>query len=572
MTVFEKNVRMRIGAGAGVLAVLLLVCLFTGPARAETEYKLYFDCPSARTQTRVTARVSNGNYTVFLPGYWDASEIRVTFEKPDEIAFGDLVVHSGDTVDLSGLLNEKTALKRNGGHRFAAITFYQGSPLTTVQIQVDAKELKRAIKDKHVVIPEGTIVVTNPDGTVAHEGGLIQFKGRGNATYNNLYTKKPFQFKLAEKADLGGMGKSRTWLLIANYLDISLLRNQINLDLAREMGMRGAVECVQADVWLNDAYYGLYLLTEKVQINKNRVDIRNLEEETEELNELPLENNKKFKAENKKEKTEYRGYEIPNDPEDITGGYIIELDKPYRYKNSAVSGFVSSAKLYFVIKEPTAASRAQSEYISGLFEKFLRGVKADDGVDPVSGEYYADLINMESFAMKFLVEDFAKNYDALAGSQFFFKDSDAVDPRIYAGPCWDYDLCMGNIDIAGIGSGLYPQKSWAVNIKNGKVNWYALLYKHPDFQEEVRRVYREKFRPALAALIGEEGAEGRIVRRLEDYEAEIADSARMNFVRISAKGVPGINSKAGRTFESATRFLFNWARERVADMDGVYGR
>ncbi len=549
----------------------LLICiLWPGKGLCAVTYRFTFECPSAEGNVQVYSRVIKDNYTVYLPGNWDPEKIKVTFDKPSDAGFGDLTVHSGDIIDLRGKLETKMTLKRNGGYPVGSITFYQGSSVPAVHITVDEKLLRLAVKDKYLIIPEGHVTVTEADGSVAYDGGLIQFKGRGNNTYSNQYAKKPFQIKLSEKANLCGMGKARTWLLIANYLDISLIRNQINMDLAREMGMKGAVEFVQADLWLNGIYNGLYLLSEKIQINQKRLNLRNLEEDTEKLNDVPLDSFKKFREENKKTKTEVRGYEIPREPEDITGGYIIELDKPYRYRNSAVSGFQSSVNLFFVIKEPTSASRAQAYYISGLFEQFLRGLKEENGTDPVSGRYYADLIDMDSFAMKFLVEDFAKNYDALAGSQFFFKDIDSVSTKIFAGPCWDYDLCLGNIDLAGIGSGLNPTKSWAVNIKNGKVNWYAMLYKHPDFREKVVQVYKEKFRPALAVLIGEEGAGGQIIRRMEDYAAAIDASAGMNFVRFRPQNVSGIYSRSGKTHESSLEYLYSWVRERVKAMDQDY--
>lgn len=553
------------------LEMLLILLVCTAEGRADTSFVMAFECPSAAGNVQVLSRKVEDNYQVFLPGCWDLRNIRISFENADSVSFDKKTMKSGETVDLSAMPGKKLKLTRNGKKKLGSITIYHGSTLANVHLTLDGKSLKKALKDKHLIIPEGHALITAPDGKVEYDGELTQFKGRGNNTYSNKYAKKPFQFKLASKADLCGMGKGKTWLLIANYLDISLMRNQINLDLARETGMRGAIECTQADVWLNGVYQGLYLLTEKIQINRNRLPLRNLEEETEALNELPADSYKTFSEKDQDTGIEIRGYEIPNDPEDITGGYILELDKPYRYDKGAESGFKTSVGLHFIVKEPTCISRRQADYISGLFDCFWRGVQADSGYDPVTGTYYADFIDMESFAIKFLLEDFCKNFDALAGSQFFFKDSDAVDGKIYAGPCWDYDLCMGNINLQGIGSGLNPQGSWAVRVRNGRINWYGMLYKHQDFQAEVRRMYHERFRPALAKLIGEAGTDGEAIRSLERYADEIAASAEMNFIRFRPGNVQGIYEKSGKNHEDAKKYLFRWIRRRAASMDEEYG-
>ena len=552
-----------------VLLFIFLACI--AESQAEKPFVMTFECPSAAGNAQVLSRKVENNYQVFLPGCWDLRNIVISFNNADFVSFDKKTMKSGESTDLSAMPGKKLTLTLNGKRKLGNITIYHGSTLANVHLTLDEKSLKKAIKDKHIIIPEGHALITAPDGKVDYDGELIQFKGRGNNTYSNKYAKKPFQFKLANKADLCGMGRGKTWLLIANYLDISLMRNQINLDLAREAGMRGAIECAQADVWLNGVYQGLYLLTEKIQINRSRLPLHNLEEETESLNELPAGSYKTFSEKDKNTGIEIRGYEIPNDPADITGGYILELDKPYRYDRGAESGFKTSTGLHFVVKEPSCVSRKQINYISGLVDSLWSGVQADSGYDPGTGAYYADFIDMESFAIKFLLEDFCKNFDVLAGSQFFFKDSDARDGKVYAGPCWDYDLCMGNINLQGIGSGLNPQGSWAVRVRNGRVNWYGMLYKHQDFQAEVRRVYHERFRPALAKLIGEAERDGGTIRSLEQYADEIAASAEMNFIRFRPGNVQGIYQKSGKNHEDAKKYLFRWIRRRVASMDEEYG-
>ena len=546
----------------------IVICLMLLPAvgTAALDYQFSLRCPGTGEEEAVYSRKADNVYTVSIPGFWDLHALEIRFEGAESLFLGDAEIHSGDIIDLQGRLGQEIRIRNDAGKGMGKIRFLQGDALACVFVNVDAEGLAKAQKDKHVILSEGNIRIVEPDGTVAYDGALTQFKGRGNNTFSSVYRKKPFQFKLAKKADISGMGKGKTWLLLSNYIDLSLLRNQISLDLIREAGLRFAIRGVQADVWLNGNYNGLYLLTQKIQINSSRVDIFDLEEATEKINAAPVSSYSTFKEKGKE--TELRGYDIPADPEDITGGYIVELDKPYRFRNFSDNGFRTSVKLFFVIKEPTCASRAQVTYISEVFDRAFRAIQAKDGYDPKTGAYYADLIDLKSFALKLLIEDFTKNYDLLAGSQFFYKDLDSVDPRIFAGPCWDYDLSMGDMPAAGT----QPEGDFALKVSFGKVNWYKLLYQHEDFQQEVARVYRENFRPALAVLLGEAApaADG-VLRPLEGYRDAIASSAAMNFARWSPKGVKGYYRDSGTTPKTNTNRLFQWIRTRVEFMDSRYG-
>ncbi len=548
---------------AGLIVCLLLLLPLS--ALAATTLTFSLTCPSDPTGATVNSRYQKKNYTLAIPGHWDPSSLIITFGDDKPVFIGEQEVSSGDTLDVTPWLGSEQTLKNAGGKNQGTILFQQGSRVVSVFIEADAEELTKVMKDKHRIISQGSIRISEPDGTVVWDGPFSQFKGRGNNTYSSGYKKKPFQVKLPGKVNISGMGKSKTWLLIANYVDLSLLRNQIALNLALESGMRFGVESVQADLWLNGVYNGLYLLTEKIQINSSRVDITNLEDETEELNDEPVSSYPTFRQ--REDVRELRGYEIPNDPEDITGGYIVELDKPYRFRKLSDNGFRTPVHLYFVIKEPTCASRAQVNYISSRFEQLLRALNADDGIDPETGVHYATLMDMNSFAIKFLVEELTKNYDAMAGSQFFYKDRDSVDPKIYAGPCWDYDLSMGDLTIAGS----KPEGHFIQTVTFGKTSWYKMLWKHEDFQAEVRRVYKEHFRPAMDILLGETDTPGQYVRSIEEYRAAIADSAVMNFTLWSSHPVSGYNTKSGKNFDDSVTWLIKWLQKRVAFMDTVYG-
>ncbi|QUA51657.1 CotH kinase family protein [Aristaeella lactis] len=552
-----KSIRIAV---TGILFLLLL----TGSASALKERKLTASCPSVSGE-QVTAQWKQGEMTLYLPGVWDLTKIRLTLEDSETILLGDekTAVSANEESDLSGFTGRKLKVLDGGGEGRGTLTILQGSRIPGLFLEVDGEELKKVNRSKDNVITEGRAVYTEADGSVSYTGGLDQLKGRGNNTFR--YSKKPYQIKLAEKASLSGMGKGRTWVLLANWTDLSLLRNQIVLDMSREIGLRNAVSCTQADVWINGAYQGLYLVTEKIQIGKGRIDIANLEKETEKVNGYPFEAGK-IVTEKSAAYPLLRSYPQVKDPEDITGGYIMTIEKKHRMKDYVLAGFRTENELSIQIKEPTYPSRGQAEYLFARITEMQNALIAEDGTEPATGKRYDEYLDVQSFARRFLIEDWCKNYDFIGGSQFLYKDSDLNDPLIYAGPSWDYDLCFGNMEDRG-----YPATGKYLTSYRKKTNLYWLLYSHEDFRNTVGDIWQNSFRQAAAVLLGEKEAEPEgVIRSLDEYAEQIRDSAAMNSRRWPGGG--GTTGRgAGGDFDNAIRYMKEWISARTEWMDGEYG-
>ena len=100
----------------------------------------------------------------------------------------------------------------------------------------------------------------------------VEVKGRGNTTFRS--EKMPFQIKFSEKVDLYGMGKSKKWILLANYYDSTQVRNSLAFYLERLLGEQYALNGKFVELYYNNERLGLYYLTPKVEIAKSRVDLR----------------------------------------------------------------------------------------------------------------------------------------------------------------------------------------------------------------------------------------------------------------------------------------------------------
>lgn len=109
-------------------------------------------------------------------------------------------------------------------------------------------------------------------GEYSNYSGMGRIRGRGNSTWE-WYDKKPYKFKLDKKSKLLGLDKAKNWNLLANYRDVTDMMNVMAFETARWMGMPYTNHSRFVEVFLNGEYIGVYQLTEKIEIGKNRVDI-----------------------------------------------------------------------------------------------------------------------------------------------------------------------------------------------------------------------------------------------------------------------------------------------------------
>ena len=559
---------MRFRGGKRIGVVVLAAALFLLPpfsgAKALKERTLRASCPSACGEAVVSRAVRDGQ-VLSLPGTWDLTRVTLEIEDADELYLGDAQAPflPGQPGDLTGMTGRSLVMRNQDGMTLGNVTILHGSRIPALFLTVDAEQLKAAGKDKNRRIEQGHACFLDADGSVGYDGEITQLKGRGNNTFR--YAKKPWQVKLSEKAPLGGMRAAKTWVLLANWCDISLLRNQVVMDVSRAAGLRNALDCRQADVWINGQYNGLYLLSEKIQVGKERIPLTNLEKAAEKVEGQPEDPGRMIKG-STPQLPLTRYYPDVKDPEDITGGYIATIEKTHRLRDYALAGFKTEDGLNVQIKEPTNPSQAQTEYLGGVVRQAQQALMARDGRNPETGRDFSGYLDLESFAIRALTEEWCKNYDLLGGSQFFYKDSDAADPLIYAGPAWDYDLSFGNMKDRGYS----PEADYIAQFRKNS-NLYWLLEQHESFTELEKKLWREKFRPALAVLLGEkEGTAGENLCSLDEYRGRIADSAAMNAVRW------GVNSAAtgpysGENFDHAFSYLQNWITKRTAWLDARFG-
>jgi len=543
-----------------LLAVLCCLWLTMSCAMADEAPVFWLMYGEEGAQTSIIPQSRNDKNMLYLPGSWNGEAVTIHTADEEGVYINGELYHSGDAAPLFEN-GETVTYRRAGKKQNRKLTAYIGSDLPALFLTLAEEDLTTIHKSKEDSVP-ASLVALRADGTTELSAAVDGLKTRGNTTMN--YPKKPYQIKLESKFNLFGLGKSKKFILLADYLDISLLRNRITYNMAQASGMPHALSCLHADVYINGEYRGLYLLTEKIEIGDDAVPLHALEKETEELNDEDLDSYDRYDGESEGLRNA-RWYDIPNNPEDITGGYILETDKVFRYREETDAGFITGLNMAVYIKEPEYPSQSQTLYIAGLVNAFHRAVTARDGVDPETGVHYSDMIDMPSFARKFLIEEVTKNFDALRGSQYFFKDRG--DDLLYAGPAWDYDLAYGNIRQEGFIKHSYPNGFYLSNYSSTEV-WYNNLIAHEDFEQLVMETYRTVFHPMMEVLLGLRSAEGyEPLKSISDYKAEIADSAAMNFVRWNPSSIKDYNKDAGTNFRTGVEHMNDFIQKRMNFLD-----
>ena len=393
----------------------------------------------------------NGKYYFFIPASVDFAAAKLYVDGDDVTVNGAAYTEAKTLAEVFGDKDEIAVVV--GGTTYNVVAFKE-SKTASVFIETESGSLDyiHAVKGNE---ENGMIEIVDRDGEVIYDGAL-EIKGRGNSTWQ--MEKKPYNIKLDKKTDIFGMGKSKKWSLIANHTDAALIRNVLAYEAAKAVGMPYSPQFEPVDVYINNDYMGAYLFTTRVGIDGTSVDIEDLEGNTEDANDADLDTYPKagyygtyagLLAGTKK------WYDIPNDPEDITGGYIIEMELANRYADEAC-GFVTNRNQPFTMKTPEYVTENQISYISSLYQLFEDAVYAEADMAEI-GKY----CNVQSVARLYLINEWASNMDGGLTSTYFYKP-EGVHETLYAGPVWDFDIAFGNNDGERFGNDYNDPTKWTV--------------------------------------------------------------------------------------------------------------
>ena len=253
------------------------------------------------------------------------------------------------------------------------------------------------IESKEEWLSGTRIKIVLPDGTVDYEGTNDNVRGRGNTTW--LYPKKPYAIKLDKKASILGMPKHKRWVLLANWMDRTLLRNHVAFELSRRVGLEYTPRGQFVEVVLNNQNLGNFYLCEQIKIDENRVNIAEMEN------------------------TDVEG-------DAITGGYLLEIDAYF----DEINKFRTPIMNYPVnIKEPDEDVLNQEQF--GYIKEYFTTI--EEILYENNSEEISDYIDFESFAKWFILFELTGSYEPNnPKSCYMYKDR---KDKLKAGPAWDFD-------------------------------------------------------------------------------------------------------------------------------------
>ena len=216
--------------------------------------------------------------------------------------------------------------------------------------------------------------------------GTTRIRGRGNSTWD--MPKKPYRLKLDESVPLLGLQTEKDWVLLANYIDPTLMLNAVAFKIGQLLQLQHTNNAIPVDLTINSKYIGNYMLTEQVELSASRVNI------------------------------------------DKTDGVLLELDLNY---DEAFKFTSNHYKLPVMVKDPDVGSDSQFQEIKSDFQQLEDSIKST--YFPNNG--YEKLIDIESVAKYFVVYNLTHNMEINhPKSTYLYKDKIG---KYCMGPIWDFD-------------------------------------------------------------------------------------------------------------------------------------
>ncbi len=299
--------------------------------------------------------------------------------------------------------------------------------------------------------------------------GYIGIELRGNSSLS--FNQKQYTLETRDAsgqnldAPLLGMPAENDWVLYAPYNDYSLIRNVLAYNLWNQMGY-WAPRTKMVELVLNDDYQGVYVLTETIKKDDNRLNISKLN---------PIDTS---------------GIEL-------TGGYIMRVDISNNDDDltfdSKVKGIgtVSNKTVSWLHHYPKSDEihPLQTEYIRKYIDTVELLIQSPEYTDPING--YSKYIEVQSFVDYFIHSELALNADGYKRSAYFYKEKlkdDGTGGKLNAGPVWDYNLAFG---ICNFCNGNVPD-SWGYEgcETNPTPAMWTRLLQDKEFADEVKCTYK----------------------------------------------------------------------------------
>ncbi|MBO7394422.1 MAG: CotH kinase family protein, partial [Abditibacteriota bacterium] len=236
-----------------------------------------------------------------------------------------------------------------------------------------------------------------------------------------------------------------------------------------------------ADVYLNGEYAGLYLLAERIEAAPDKMNL----------------SDKDFLGQLK--------------------------SKTMIGKNDAA--FLIDGGSYFEIKFPVNPSERRLSEIEKSVKDASRALLNNS-------DNLFDILNIDSFARMFLIDEIFMDMDADINSSYYYSDGG----KICAGPAWDYDRSMANMnsDVTNLKI-KYPNQIYCAEPYNmpysGDISClrYSRLYRNKRFRQRLAEIYKNEYRALLVNTVKDISVLGETVSASDAMESVRYKAMRQRF-------------------------------------------
>ncbi len=418
---------------------------------------------------------------------------------------------------------------------------FNSSNLPIVSINTNGQNIldnTRIVADMGVIYNGGTSRNYTSDPFNNYNGKIsIEYRGSSSQGFPKKSFSLETQDALGENNNVSilDMPIENDWVLYAPYSDKSLIRNVLTYQLGKSLD-RYAPRTQLCELLINNEYQGVYVFTEKVKRDDNRVDIAKL---------------------------------TVNDTigDDLTGGYILKIDKStngfgFNWDSPILPPFTTNANINFKLHYPKENQElpVQSAYIENYVTAFENSLNGPDFTDSLLG--YRNFIDVSSFIDFFIMNEVTRNVDGFRLSTYFYKDKDSKGGKLSLGPLWDFNLAFGNAD--------YCQGSlttgWGSDFNQNCSDTYTIPFWWDKLKTDTTYINELKCR--WDSLRVHQMHTDSIFLSIDSLVVQLDESQERNFMKWSIlDSYVWPNNYVGLSYENEITYLKNWIEDRVVWMD-----
>jgi hypothetical protein len=520
-------------AAVTALAVIL-VTVMSPPTRATADLSgdIVFSVPSGTFQGEVTVSLST---TV------SGAQIRYTtngqLPTTSSTVYGAPLRFTATTQLRAQAFVNGTATGQPGTALYIARSFNASHdlPLVVVDAYGQGKPGREYVDAATMVFDAPASLASAP--AVATRAG-VRLRGQSSATFE----KAPYRLEFWDNANgdadhaVLGMPADSDWVLRGPFTDKALIRDAFVYGLGRDMGIP-APRFAFVEFYLNtDAspltasdYQGVYLIVETIKNSKDRLDLKQLEEED---TTLPK----------------------------IQGGYIFKFEwMAAEEPILPCTGPAATCWNYLEVEDPSPLNTQQRAWLTQHLQQFHDLMHSPGYADPQTG--YRAWIDVRSFVNQLIIYEVSREMDAYLRSAYFHKDRET---KIFAGPLWDYDLSFG---VGGFFNNTQTAGWQYQQTRQPQANdWWQLLMRDPAFVADVKARWRELRQGVLSNAA--------LNARIDSLASPLTNAAQRNFQRwpnLSSPQVGFFQTPTAPTWQGQVQAMRTWLTQRVSWLDSAAG-